>query len=58
MAADDDVFHFEVEDGEFDDGEQGEVGRGEDVGDVAVGEDVPRFEAQEGGFRGAAVGAA
>ena len=38
MAADDYVLHFEVLDGVIDDGLGGEVGGGEDVGDVAVDE--------------------
>jgi len=47
-----------VKDGEFDDGEEADVGRVDDVGDVAVGEDITRFQAEEGGFGGAGVGAA
>ena len=44
VAADDYVLHFEVLDGVVDDGLGGEVGGGEDVGDVAVDEDLAGVE--------------
>ena len=44
MAADDYVLHFEVLDGVVDDGLGGEVRGREDVGDVAVDEDLARVE--------------
>lgn len=58
MSAHDDVFHLEVRDGVGDDALAVDVGWWEDVGDVAVHEDVARLEAQHGGFRDAGVGAA
>jgi len=45
VAADYDVFDFEVLDCVLDDGEGVEVGCVEDVGDVAVAEDVAGLEA-------------
>ena len=44
MPADDYVLHFEVLDGVVDDGLGGEVRGGEDVGDVAVDEDLAGVE--------------
>lgn len=58
MSADDDVLDFEGVDGVEDDGLDGEVVRGDDVGDVAVDEDVTGLGAAEGGFRATRVGAA
>lgn len=58
MAADDDVLHLEVGDGVGDDALAVDVGGGQDVGDVAVHEDVARLEAEDGGFGDAGVGAA
>ena len=58
MPADDDVRHLEVVDGVGDDGLAAEVGGREDVGDVAVDEDVAGPEAEEGGLGDAGVGAA
>ncbi len=58
MPADDNVLHLQVQDGVHDDGLGGEVRGREDVGDVAVDEDVTRLEAQDGGFGHAGVGAA
>ena len=52
------MLHFEVHDRILDDAQGGEVGRGKDVGNVAVHEDVTRFQAEDGGFGDAAVGAA
>ena len=58
MPADDNVLDLEGIDGEENDGLDGEVVRGDDVGDVAVDEDVTGLCAAEGGFRAARVGAA
>ena len=58
MSAHDDVHDFEMRDGIGDDALAVDVGRGQDVGDVAVDEDVAGFEAEDGGFRDAGVGAA
>ena len=58
VAADDNVLDFEVDDGVFDDGAGVQVARVQDVGDVAMHEDVAWFEAQDGGFGNAGVGAA
>jgi hypothetical protein len=52
------MLDLEVDDGVLDDGEGGQVGGGEDVGDVAVDEDVAGFETEDGGFGDAGVGAA
>ena len=56
MSANDHVLHFEVLDGVVDDGLGGEVRSGEDVGDVAVDENLARVEVEEGCFGGAGVG--
>ncbi len=53
VAADDDVLDLEVLDGKLDDGQRVDVRGGQDVGDVAVAEDLARFEAENGGFRAA-----
>lgn len=53
-----DVFHFQVPHGELHDAQQTEVRRVDDVGDVAVGEDVAGFEAEDGGLGLTGVGAA
>lgn len=58
MAAQDDVFDFEVDDGEFEDAGAAEVVVLDDVGDVAVHEDVAGLQAEDGGFGAAGVGAA
>lgn len=58
MAAKNDVRDLEVENSVFEDGEEVQVSRGEDVGDVAVSEDVARLETEEGGFGNARVRAA
>lgn len=47
-----------MNDGVFDDGEDVEVGGGNDVGDVAVNEDLARLETEEGRFGDSRVGAA
>ena len=47
-----------MDDGVFDDGEDVEVGRCDDVGDVAVDEDFTGLEAEECGFGDTRVGAA
>ena len=52
------MFDLEVDDGVFDDGRRVDVGGGDDVGDVAVHEDVAGLEAEDGGFGAAGVGAA
>jgi len=58
MPADHDVRDLEVHDGIADDAEGVEVARMQDVGNVAVDEDVSRLEAKDGGFGDAGVGAA
>lgn len=58
MPRNHDMLHLQVVDGVVDDGLGGHVVRGDDVGDVAVDEDVARLGVQEGGFGAAAVGAA
>lgn len=58
MPAHDDVLNLEVRDGVGDDALAVEVRRGEHVGDVAVHEDVAGFEAEDGRFGDAGVGAA
>lgn len=58
MPAHDDVLHFQIADRVLDHGLAVQVGRGEDVGDVAVDEDVAGLEAEHGGFGDAGVGAA
>ena len=58
VAADDDVLDLEVLDGELDDRQRVDVRGGQDVGDVAVAEDLARFEAQDRRLRAARVGAA
>lgn len=58
MAAEDDVFDLQGIDGVFDYCGCGEVGRGDDVGDVAVDEAGSRFGAEDGRFGLAGVGAA
>lgn len=58
MPADHDVRDFEVHNGKADDAEGVEVARVQDVGDVAVDEDIAGLEAEDGGFGDAGVGAA
>jgi len=58
VAADDDMLDFQVHDGVADDAEGVQVARVQDVGDVAVHEDIAGLEAQERGFGDAGVGAA
>lgn len=58
VAAEDDVLDLQVDDGVLDDGEGVEVGGGDDVGDVAVDEDVAWLKAEDGGLGDASVGAA
>ena len=58
MPADDDVLNLEVGDRVGDDALAVDVGRGQDVCDVAVDEDVAGPEAKHGGFGDAGVGAA
>jgi len=52
------VLYFEVRDGVFDDGAGVDVGGVDDVGDVAVHEDVAGLETEDGGFGDTGVGAA
>lgn len=47
MAADDDVLDVQVAHGVVDDGHDVQVGVGDDVGDVAVDEDLARFQAHD-----------
>ncbi len=58
MSAHNHMFHFQKRDRVRDDGLRVQVRRGQDVGDVAVDEDVARLEAEDGGFGDAGVGAA
>lgn len=58
MSAHDDMFDLEVRDGVGDDALAVDVGGGENIGDVAVDEDVAGLEAEDGGFGDAGVGAA
>ena len=58
VAADDYVLDFDVPDCELDYAEKTEVGRVDDVGDVAVREDVAWSEAQDRGLWFAGIGAA
>lgn len=58
MAADDDMPHLEMLDRVRDDGLRVQVAGREDVGDVAVDEDVAGLHAEDGGFGDAGVGAA
>lgn len=48
MAADDDVLNFQILDGILNDGQGVDVGVDEDVGDVAVAEDLTGLQAQDG----------
>ena len=52
------MLHLDVLDGVGDHALAADVGGGQDVGDVAVDEDVAGVEAEEGGFGDAGVGAA
>jgi hypothetical protein len=58
VSADDDVRDFEVHDGVLDHGLRVDVCGRDDVGDVAVDEDVSRVQAENCGFGDAGVGAA
>jgi len=58
VAAEDDVLDLDVADRELDDGEGVEVRGANDVGDIAVHENVAGLQAQDGGLRDARVGAA
>lgn len=58
MTAENDVADFQVGDGVFDYSVGIDVCGGDDVGDVAVDEDVTGLETQEGSFGDARVGAA
>lgn len=58
VPADDDVLDLEVEDGELDDGQQADVGGVDDVGDVAVREDVAGLAAEDDALGDSRVGAA
>lgn len=52
------MLDLQVEDGELDDRQQADVGAVDDVGDVAVREDVARLAAEDGGLGDTRVGAA
>jgi hypothetical protein len=56
VATNDDVFDLEVLDRVLDDGKRVEISGDDDVGDVAVDENVARVETQDGCFRAARVG--
>ena len=56
MTADDDVLDLEVLHRVLDDGQRVEVGGNQDVGDVAVDEDVAGVQSENGGLRAARVG--
>ena len=58
MAADHNVLDLDVLDRELDDAQQAQVGGVDDVGDVAVGEDIAGLEAEDGGLGFARIGAA
>lgn len=58
MAAHDHVLHLQMQDRVHDDGLGGEVRGREDIGDVAVHEDVAGLEAEDRGLGDAGVGAA
>ena len=58
MPAYNDMFDLEVLDGVLDDAERIQVARVQDIGDVAVNEDISRLEAEDGSFGDARVGAA
>jgi hypothetical protein len=58
VAAEDDVLDLEVLDAELDGRQQGDVGRVDDVGDVAQHEDLAGLLAQHGGLGDARVAAA
>lgn len=56
MAADDNLFHLEGVDGVEDDALGGHVVRGDDVGNVAVDEDITGLGIAESGLRDTRVG--
>ena len=58
VAAQDDMLDLQMLDGELDDAEQAQIGGVDDIGNVAVGEDVAGLEAEHGGLGDARVGAA
>ena len=58
VAAQDDVLDLEVLDAELNGGQQGDVGRVDNVGDVAQDEDLTRLLAQDSGLGDARVAAA
>lgn len=58
VAAEDNVLDLEVLDAELDGGQQGDVGRVDDVGDVAQHEDLAGLLVQHGGLGDARVAAA
>lgn len=58
VAADEDVLDLEMCDCELDDGERVDVGCGDNVGDVAVHEDLAGLQTEDGRLRDARVGAA
>ena len=58
MATNNHLLHLQMRDRVRDHGLAGQVGGRQHVGDVAVHEDVAWLQAQDGGFRDPAVGAA
>ena len=58
MPAQNDMFDLEVLDGVLDDAEGVQVARVQDIGDVAMNEDISRLEAEDRRFGNAGVGAA
>lgn len=48
VAADENMLDLKMGDGEFDDGKRVDVGSGDDVGDVAMNEDLARLETEDG----------
>jgi hypothetical protein len=58
VAAKHDVLDLDVEDRELDNREHADVGRANDIGDVAVGEDLTRLYSQNRGLGHAGIRAA
>lgn len=58
MSAHHHMLDLDMLDRELDDAQQAQVGGVDDVGDVAVGEDIAGLEAEDGGFGFAGVRAA
>jgi len=51
VAADDDVSDLEILDGVLDDRQRVDVGWDENIGNVAVAEDISRLKSEDGGLR-------